>query len=93
MWILVLSNSTVGAMPAQSTHIEVPDDVQSPRRKLVYFALAADGAATVDELQGVLTMTKLTLYSVLRTLTERGLVEEEAGRYEVSSCFAGNELS
>lgn len=77
-------------MPAQSTHIEVPTEVQSPRAKLVYLALATGGAATVEELQAALTMTKLTLYGVLRTLTERGLVEERDGRYAVSSYFAGS---
>lgn len=77
-------------MAAQSTHIEVPRDVQSPRAKLVYLALLAGGTATVGELQDALVMTKLTLYRVLRTLTERGHVEEVEGRYEVSSCFAGS---
>lgn len=76
-------------MTAQSTHIDVPDGVQSPRAKLVYLALATGGAATVDELAAALSMTKLTLYAVLRTLTERGLVEKTRGRFAVSSCFAG----
>jgi predicted transcriptional regulator len=77
-------------MSAQSTRIDVPSDVQSPRAKLVYLALAAGGAATVEELQSALAMTKLTLYGVLRTLIERGLVEKVEGRYAVSSCFAGS---
>ena len=77
-------------MSTQSTPIEVPPDVQSPRAKLVYLALGVGGAATVEELQAALSMTKLTLYGVLRTLTERGLVREVEGRYAVSSCFSGN---
>ena len=80
-------------MTAQSTHTEVPETVQSPRAKLVYLYLATGGSATVGELKAGLAMTKLTLYSVLRTLSERGLVERKRGRYAVSSCFAGNELS
>jgi DNA-binding IclR family transcriptional regulator len=77
-------------MATQSTHIEVPPNVESPLAKLVYLALTAGGAATVEELQDALSMTKLTLYGVLRTLTERGLVEEVEGRYAVSSCFSAN---
>ena len=77
-------------MPEQPTHIEVPRDVQSPRAKLVYLALATGGEATVEELQAALAMTKLTLYGVLRALVERGLVEEVEGRYEVSSCSVGS---
>lgn len=77
-------------MAVQPTHIEVPRDVQSPRAKLVYLTLVAGGAATVEELQDALAMTKLTLYAVLRTLSERGHVEEVEGRYEVSSCSSGS---
>jgi predicted transcriptional regulator len=77
-------------MPVQSTHAEVPEGVQSPRAKLVCLYLATGGSASVPELQSALEMTKLTLYSVLRTLSERGLVEEREGRYELSSCFAGS---
>jgi DNA-binding IclR family transcriptional regulator len=68
----------------------VPPCVESPRPKLVSLALTAGGAATVEELQDALSTPTLTLYGVLRTLTERGLVEEVEGRYAVSSCFSGN---
>ncbi|WP_380675371.1 helix-turn-helix domain-containing protein [Salinigranum sp. GCM10025319] len=71
-------------MTAQSTHIEVPDEIQSPRAKLVYLYLTVEGTATIGELQTGLTMTKLTLYGVLDTLAERGLVERKRGRYAVS---------
>ncbi|WP_152041762.1 helix-turn-helix domain-containing protein [Salinigranum salinum] len=77
-------------MTARSTHAEVPEEIQSPRAKLVYLSLAAGGPANVDELQSRLSTTKLTLYGVLGTLSERGLVERKRGRYAVSSCFAAN---
>jgi hypothetical protein len=64
-------------MPAQSTHVAVPAGVQSPRAKLVFLVLVASGATAVEERQGALVMTKPPLDSVLRTLTERGVVEEE----------------
>lgn len=59
----------------------VPDDLTSPRAKLVYLYLSTHDGATVKELGTNLDMKKITLYSILRTLRERNLVEQETDRY------------
>lgn len=53
----------------------LPDELDSPRAKLVYLALAITDRATLSELQEALDVPKLTLLSVLDALTGRGLVE------------------
>lgn len=59
----------------------LPDDLDSPRAKLVYLALAVAGSATLAELQEILDVPKLTLLSVLDTLSGRELVEETDDGY------------
>ena len=61
---------------------ELPSELESPRAKLVYLYLQP-AAATLDELQSALGLTKITLYSILRTLRERGLVEKRSGEVAV----------
>lgn len=63
--------------------LSLPSELDSAQAKLVYLYLSASGDATVEELQGDLEMSKLALYSVLRTLRSRGLVQRETGRYAV----------
>ncbi len=55
----------------------LPDELDSPRAKLVYLSLATTGGATLDELQTGLDLPKITLYTIVRTLRERGLVSQE----------------
>lgn len=59
----------------------VPETLDSSGVKLVYLYLRMEERATVDELQRDLDMRKGTLYSLLRTLTERGLVERTGTTY------------
>lgn len=67
----------------QTTPTEtLPTGLESPRAKLVYLYLQS-GPASIDELQSGLGVEKLTLYSVLRTLRERALVEKHDGRFAV----------
>lgn len=54
--------------------ISLPDDVTSPQAKLVYLYLLVRGTVTVDELGSSLDLPKLTLFSILQTLSEYGLV-------------------
>lgn len=77
-------------MPTETTRVAVPAALSSPRAKLVYLSVATTGGATVDELQAMLSMTKLSLFGVLSTLQRKGLVREEGGRYVVSSCCGAN---
>jgi DNA-binding IclR family transcriptional regulator len=55
----------------------LPDELDSPRAKLVYLSLATTGGATLDELQTGLDLPKITLYTIVRTLRERDLVNQE----------------
>lgn len=66
--------------PTTST---VPGDIESPRAKLVYLYLDTASAATIDDMQAALDLQKITLYSILRTLREREIVEKRNGRFAV----------
>lgn len=61
--------------------VSVPTDLESSTAKLVYLYLANTDSATVEQLQTDLDISKLSLYSVLRTLGERGFVDTEDGYY------------
>lgn len=68
-------------MQQQTTAVDMPTDLNSPRAKLVYLYLSTRGEATIGDLQEDLSMQKLTLYSILKTLRKRDLIEQESGRY------------
>jgi len=60
--------------------VSLPDELNSPRAKLVYLYLTMAGDATVTELQRALGLSKLALFSILDTLTTNNLVQQtEAG--------------
>lgn len=61
---------------------ELPTELESPRAKLVYLYLQSD-AASIDDLQSDLDVQKITLYSILRTLRERGLVQKRDDQFAV----------
>jgi predicted transcriptional regulator len=61
---------------------ELPTELESPRAKLVYLYLRTD-TASIDDLQSDLGVQKITLYSILRTLRERELVEKRGGQFAV----------
>lgn len=63
---------------------ELPTELESPRAKLVYLYLQR-GTASIDDLQSDLEVKKITLFSILRTLRERGLVEKQDGQFAVSA--------
>lgn len=68
-------------MQARQMPIGMPTDVESPRGKLVYLYLETVGGASLEELAEGLDVTRITLYSVLKTLQERGLVDKDNDRY------------
>lgn len=70
-------------MSQSSERTELPDELRSPRAKLVYLFLSTRGSATITELQAGLEMKKIALYSILKTLRERDLVVREADRYVI----------
>ncbi|MFB6218439.1 MAG: helix-turn-helix domain-containing protein [Halobacteriaceae archaeon] len=59
----------------------LPEELESASAKLVYLALAATGGGTAEELCRCLDLSGLTLYSVLATLEDRGLVERDGEQY------------
>jgi DNA-binding MarR family transcriptional regulator len=61
----------------------IPSELESPRAKLVYLFLSTYGEATVSELQSGLDMKKISLYSILSTLCERGLIDQDAESYSL----------
>ena len=65
-----------------TTPRELPTELESPRAKLVYLYLRGN-AASIDDLESDLGVRKITLYSILRTLRERDLVEKRDGRFAV----------
>jgi len=50
-------------------------EIESPTAKLVYLSLAEQGRATVAELQERLGEPRITLYGVLDSLVDCGVVE------------------
>lgn len=63
----------------------VPDELSSPRAKLVYLYLDVAGTATIEDLQACLDMRKIDLLSVLNSLTSTGHVELEDGTYATTA--------
>ena len=61
---------------------ELPTELESPRAKLVYLYLQP-GAASIDDLQRDLGVEKITLFSILRTLRKRDLVERRDAKFAV----------
>ncbi|MDL5363095.1 helix-turn-helix domain-containing protein [Halalkalicoccus sp. NIPERK01] len=55
--------------------------ITSSGAKLVYLYLWLENEATIDELHAALGLKKLTLYSLLQTLTATDLVERDGPVY------------
>lgn len=64
----------------QLRRMRLPDGIDSPQAKLVYLYLAATDGATVDDLAEALSMKKLSVLSVLRSLSAEGLIERDGER-------------
>ncbi|AGN02067.1 hypothetical protein L593_10610 [Salinarchaeum sp. Harcht-Bsk1] len=54
-------------------------EIESPTAKLVYLSLAEQGRASVQELQDRLGEPRITLYGVLDSLVDCGVVEVDRG--------------
>lgn len=67
---------TVHQEPTSRVDTELPTQLNSSGAKLIYLYLNRVGRATIEELQAALDLQKLTLYSLLRTLTNHGLVSQ-----------------
>ncbi|TYT63168.1 helix-turn-helix domain-containing protein [Natrialba swarupiae] len=69
--------------PATERIDDLPTNIESPQGKLVYLYLEAADGATVDDLNRTLAMNKMSVLSVLETLSSQGLVRKTGGEYTV----------
>lgn len=63
------------------TSIELPAEFDTAGAKLLYLYLAIEDEATIDELEAALGMRKISLYPLLRTLVQGGLVDRTGVTY------------
>lgn len=68
-------------MNAPQLPTPLPDEVESPRAKLVYLYLQTTEGATVEDLEACLDLPRITLLSVLKTLRKRDVVERDGNHY------------
>lgn len=59
----------------------LPEELDSPRAKLVYLYLAVADDAALTDLQETLDLKKITLFSILESLQRRDLVEHDDDAY------------
>ncbi|MCL9813934.1 MarR family transcriptional regulator [Natranaeroarchaeum aerophilus] len=62
-------------------HLPLPEEITSPRAKLVYLHIAISGDVSVRELEQTLRMSKLALFGVLDSLESGGFISQVDQRY------------
>lgn len=82
---IVVFVSTMMEQPQSTELRRLPTDIDSSQGKLVYLSLEATGGATADELADLLSMQKISILSVLNSLSSRDLVEKRDGTYVTSA--------
>ncbi|EMA43047.1 helix-turn-helix domain-containing protein [Halobiforma nitratireducens] len=65
-------------------NVSMPDDLESPRAKLVYLYLGAYGSCPADRLCTDLELSKSTVLSITGTLRKRGHLERTDGKFELA---------
>lgn len=65
----------------QQYQYQLPETLNTAGSKLVYLYLKIENEATINELHMALGMKKITLYSLLQTLTATELVDQEGAMY------------
>lgn len=65
----------------QQYEYQLPETLNTAGSKLVYLYLKIENEATINELHMALGMKKITLYSLLQTLTATELVDQEGAMY------------
>jgi DNA-binding MarR family transcriptional regulator len=73
--------STTQMISRAADGFDLPDDLTAADSKLVYLFVAVSDGATVDDLQTALDIKKISLFPVLDTLSERGLIERVEDEY------------
>lgn len=59
----------------------LPEELGSPRAKLVYLYLDVADEAAIADLQETLGLKKITLFSILDSLERRNLIERNGDAY------------
>jgi predicted transcriptional regulator len=83
--LVVMSSTQFDTTDTDRIAIDVPDDLTSSESKLVYLFLAASDGATIEELHDALDIRKISLFPVLRTLTERDAIARDGPTYVPSA--------
>ena len=60
---------------------DLPDGLTAADSKLVYLFVTVSDGATVNDLQAALDIKKISLFPVLDTLSQRGLIERIEDEY------------
>nr|WP_081985512.1 helix-turn-helix domain-containing protein [Natrinema salifodinae] len=68
-------------MSTSEHQLAVPDELTSAQAKLVYLSLRVTDQAGATELQRMLGLSKLTLFAILNSLAEKGLVRRTEDGY------------
>ncbi|APX95441.1 MarR family transcriptional regulator [Natronorubrum daqingense] len=64
--------------------VAVPDDLESPRAKLIYLYIGAVGGTTTEALCADLELKKGTALSIIGTLRNRGHLERTESGYQLT---------
>ncbi|ELY55874.1 hypothetical protein [Natronolimnohabitans innermongolicus] len=76
------SHATTVTTTATATELRrLPAEIDSTQGKLVYLSLEATEGATLEELEALLTLKKLTILSVLNCLSSRELIDKRGDTY------------
>jgi DNA-binding MarR family transcriptional regulator len=73
--------NTTRMLDRAADRLDLPDELSAADSKLVYLFVAVSDGATVDDLQASLDIKKISLFPVLDTLSERGLIERVDDEY------------
>lgn len=68
----------------QATDVSLPTGLASARAKLVYFYVATNGGATVEQLRDDLDIKKGTVLSITGMLREQGHLERTDAGFELA---------
>ncbi|MFB6195328.1 MAG: MarR family transcriptional regulator [Haloplanus sp.] len=77
--------NTTQMIGRSTERFDIPEQLSTAESKLVYLFVAASDGATVDDLQTSLNVRKITLFPVLDTLAERGLIDRVDDEYVTAS--------
>lgn len=73
----VMSTQSATQATAELSEIAIPEDVSSPRGKLVYVYMATERETTVRQLCETLNIEQLSIYSYLDVLEDAGCIARD----------------